>query len=67
MSLFRVHRILAVVRYREPADLPAVLDALRSGGVELLEVTLDTPGALEAVERAAADGRAIGVGTARRS
>lgn len=57
------HRILAIVRYRAATDLDAVLDAARAGGVELLEVTADTPGALAAVDRQAARGRPIGLGT----
>jgi len=34
-----------------------------AGGVSLVEITIDTPGALQAVRRAAAEGIAIGVGT----
>lgn len=56
-------RLLAIVRYREPCDLDPILDALRRGGIGQLEVTLDTPGALEAVVRARDAGRPIGVGT----
>jgi len=65
VGLFASGRILAVVRFREPADLDAVLEALRAGGVELLEVTADTPGALETVRRSAEAGRPIGAGTIR--
>lgn len=57
-------RVLAIVRYREPGDLLEVLEALRLGGIGLLEVTLDTPGALPAIERAGA-GAAVGAGTVR--
>jgi 2-dehydro-3-deoxyphosphogluconate aldolase / (4S)-4-hydroxy-2-oxoglutarate aldolase len=57
------HRVLAIVRYRVASDLDSVLDAARAGGIELLEVTVDTPGALGAVERQAARGRPIGLGT----
>lgn len=62
---FGSERILAVVRFREPADLDAALEALRAGGVGLLEVTADTPGALDAVRRCADAGRPIGAGTIR--
>lgn len=55
--------VLAIVRYREACDLGAVLDALRAGGITQLEVTLDTPGALETVERQSGAGRPVGVGT----
>jgi 2-dehydro-3-deoxyphosphogluconate aldolase / (4S)-4-hydroxy-2-oxoglutarate aldolase len=57
------HRVLAIVRYHAPTDLEAVLEAVRRGGIELLEVTADTPGALDAVRRYAARGRPIGLGT----
>jgi 2-dehydro-3-deoxyphosphogluconate aldolase / (4S)-4-hydroxy-2-oxoglutarate aldolase len=56
-------RLLAIVRYRAPADLAAVFRALREGGMSQIEVTLDTPGALEVVETERAEGRAVGVGT----
>jgi 2-dehydro-3-deoxyphosphogluconate aldolase / (4S)-4-hydroxy-2-oxoglutarate aldolase len=55
--------VLAIVRFHEPADLDATLDHLILGGVDLLEVTLDTPGALEAIARAAGAERTIGAGT----
>jgi 2-dehydro-3-deoxyphosphogluconate aldolase/(4S)-4-hydroxy-2-oxoglutarate aldolase len=63
MSILRTSAVLAIVRFHESADLDATLDALREGGVRLLEVTLDTPGALEAIERAAGRGLEIGAGT----
>jgi 2-dehydro-3-deoxyphosphogluconate aldolase / (4S)-4-hydroxy-2-oxoglutarate aldolase len=55
--------LIAIVRFHEGGDLVAALEALAHGGVELLEVTIDTPGALVAVERAAGAGRTVGVGT----
>ena len=57
-------RLLAVCRFREAADLDAVFAALRRGGIDLIEVTLDTPSALEAVDRARLAGTPVGVGTA---
>jgi 2-dehydro-3-deoxyphosphogluconate aldolase/(4S)-4-hydroxy-2-oxoglutarate aldolase len=59
----RSARLLAIVRYREPSDLAAVFASLREGGIAQVEVTLDTPGALEAVAAEASAGRAVGVGT----
>ncbi len=56
-------RLLAIVRYRTASDLAAVFAAIRQGGVEQIEVTLDTPGALEVVESERDEGRAIGIGT----
>jgi 2-dehydro-3-deoxyphosphogluconate aldolase / (4S)-4-hydroxy-2-oxoglutarate aldolase len=56
-------RLLAIVRYREPCDLASVFATLRDAGITQLEVTLDTPGALEAVTAEASAGRPVGVGT----
>ena len=39
------------------------LAALRRGGLPLAEITTDTPGAFDAIERAAAAGHVIGAGT----
>jgi 2-dehydro-3-deoxyphosphogluconate aldolase/(4S)-4-hydroxy-2-oxoglutarate aldolase len=55
--------LLGIVRFHGGGDVAGAVDALVRGGIELLEVTIDTPGALEAVERAAGDGRSVGVGT----
>ena len=64
MSPFEDDRVLAIVRYRERCDLGAVIDALRAGGIDAIEITADTPGALDAV--ATARERApIGAGTIR--
>lgn len=63
MIALDLQRLLAVVRYRRPCDLDAVLGVLRGSGLTLLEVTAETPGALEAVGRAADAGTPIGAGT----
>jgi len=55
--------LLGIVRFHDGGDVSGAVDALVSGGIELVEVTIDTPGALEAVERAAGEGRVVGVGT----
>lgn len=58
--------VVAIVRLRahEPDD--KLLDALVDGGVQTVEVTLPTPGALDAVRRWSGDGRVtVGVGTVR--
>jgi 2-dehydro-3-deoxyphosphogluconate aldolase/(4S)-4-hydroxy-2-oxoglutarate aldolase len=56
-------KVLAIVRFRAACDLASVFAVLREGGITQLEVTLDTPGALEAVGRERAAGRSVGVGT----
>ena len=55
--------LLGIVRFHDGGDVSGAVEALVSGGIELVEVTIDTPGALEAVERAAGEGRVVGVGT----
>jgi 2-dehydro-3-deoxyphosphogluconate aldolase / (4S)-4-hydroxy-2-oxoglutarate aldolase len=55
--------LIAIVRFHEGGDLRGTVDALTKGGVKALEITIDTPGALQAVDDAAAAGRTVGVGT----
>ena len=62
-SILRTHGVLAIVRFHERADLEGTLAALFEGGVVAVEVTLDTPGALQAIEHAARSGVMIGAGT----
>jgi 2-dehydro-3-deoxyphosphogluconate aldolase/(4S)-4-hydroxy-2-oxoglutarate aldolase len=63
MTILERGPVLGIIRYRSPGDLRAVVDAVLEGGVPLVEITIDTPGALETVAKAASDGIAIGVGT----
>jgi 2-dehydro-3-deoxyphosphogluconate aldolase / (4S)-4-hydroxy-2-oxoglutarate aldolase len=63
IELVRAERLVAIVRYRDGGDVDGALAALAAGGVRLAEVTIDTPGALEAVEEARRQGRPVGVGT----
>lgn len=65
MSPFEDDRVLAILRYREPCDLEAVVDALRAGGIDAIEITADTPGAMEAVATAREAGAPVGAGTIR--
>src|SRR5688572_6241926 len=55
--------VLAIVRFHEGGDVLGAVDALGRGGIELFEITIDTPGGLAAVEQVASSGRAVGVGT----
>lgn len=55
--------LVGIVRFHEGGDVSGAMAALVRGGVEVVEVTIDTPGALAAVERAAGEGRPVGVGT----
>ncbi len=63
MSIVEAGPLIAIVRYRREGDLTGVVDTLVDAGVSLVEVTLDTPGALGAVARAAGAGHPIGTGT----
>src|SRR4051812_42363094 len=55
--------LLGIVRFHEGGDIWGTLTALAEGGIGMVEVTIDTPGALAAVERAAGEGMTVGVGT----
>jgi len=47
----RYGRVLAIVRLRATAPLVDVAQALRDGGIRVIEFTLTTPGVLPAIER----------------
>ena len=58
--------VIAIIRTDRPADLMEVVEALARGGLRCVEVTMTTPGALEAVREAArtlSDRCVIGVGS----
>jgi len=60
--------IVAIIRSDSPAGLLETVRALAAGGVRAIEVTMTTPGALEAISAAAAeagDDFAIGAGSVR--
>lgn len=44
------HQIVAIIRGVPAGSVPAVAKALKDGGVKLLEITLNSPGALTAIE-----------------
>ena len=48
-EIFR-HKIVAIIRGADPADVLQIADALREGGVKILEVTLNSPNALSVIE-----------------
>jgi 2-dehydro-3-deoxyphosphogluconate aldolase/(4S)-4-hydroxy-2-oxoglutarate aldolase len=62
-TVFESSRLLGIVRFQDGGDVAGAIEALLQGGIELVEITIDTPGALAAVERAAGEGRTVGVGT----
>ena len=54
--------VVAVVRAREAKGLTTVAKALLSGGVQAVEITLTTPGAVAAIAELARDGQGVLVG-----
>ena len=56
-------QLIGIVRFHDGGDVSGAVDALARGGIQLLEITIDTPGALAAVQLAAGSGRTVGVGT----
>jgi len=57
-------RLMAIVRYRSGGDVSGAIEGLARGGLRVMEVTVDTPGAWEAIEAAAARPEMIvGAGT----
>src|SRR3954463_2622617 len=62
MTILEQGPVLAIVRYRSGGNVWAALEVLADAGIDLLEVTVDTPGAFDAVRTAADAGRTIGVG-----
>lgn len=57
-------RVMAILRYRKAGNVIAAVEALISGGVRVLEVTVDTPGCWPAIAEAKrVPGVFIGLGT----
>ena len=60
------HRIVAILRGCDPSHVLPIAEALYAGGIRLLEITLNSPGAFEAIEAAVTDWgdrMVIGAGT----
>ena len=47
------HRIIVIVRGARPDDFFRIADALLEGGLSVIEVTLNSPGALSVIQKAA--------------
>lgn len=59
-------RLIAIVRVKTHTDLPAIAEAIAAGGIDAIEFTLNSPGALDGIAQAAArlvDRAIIGAGT----
>jgi 2-dehydro-3-deoxyphosphogluconate aldolase/(4S)-4-hydroxy-2-oxoglutarate aldolase len=53
LDLIRKTGIIAIMRAESPRRLIAAADAIRAGGVQVIEVTMTTPGALDVIAEAA--------------
>ena len=60
------HKLVAIIRGPQPADVLRIAEALYQGGVRTLEVTMNSPGALEVIKQLSAtmqDKLLLGAGT----
>lgn len=58
--------VVGIIRMKDPARLPGVVEALAQGGVRTLEITMTVPGAVELIRQTAATlppGFLLGAGT----
>src|SRR5689334_21925578 len=59
-------RLVAIIRAGQEVDIDALADLLLDGGIRWVEVTLTTPGAIQAIgalQARRADGLRVGAGT----
>ena len=54
LDLIRKSGIIAIMRAQSPKQLMAAADAIKKGGVTVIEVTMTTPGALDVIKEATA-------------
>ncbi len=52
LNLIRETGVIAIMRAQSPAQLIAAADAIKAGGVRVIEVTMTTPGALDVIAEA---------------
>ena len=52
LSLIRETGVIAIMRAQSSSQLIAAADAIKTGGVRVIEVTMTTPGALEVIAQA---------------
>jgi 2-dehydro-3-deoxyphosphogluconate aldolase / (4S)-4-hydroxy-2-oxoglutarate aldolase len=66
LSSILEHKVISIVRGSSPADTVKIAEALRNGGVKLIEITLNSPNALQSIElvsQAFGDEMVVGAGT----
>jgi 2-dehydro-3-deoxyphosphogluconate aldolase/(4S)-4-hydroxy-2-oxoglutarate aldolase len=52
LGLIQETGVIAIMRTKSPDQLLAAADAIKAGGVQAIEVTMTTPGALDVIRRA---------------
>ena len=68
LQLIEETSVVAIIRRGEPFDARMIAESLVAGGIRVLEITLNSHGALEAIEvvrRLELPGLAVGAGTVR--
>jgi len=66
LDVISERKLIAVIRCDSPDELPPVAHALLEGGIDIIEVTMTVPGAIEGLRRVAAevgDRALLGAGT----
>lgn len=56
-------RVIAVIRGHGPAAVREIVDALQRGGIRIVEVTMDSPHALDSIAGLVGDETTVGAGT----
>lgn len=54
--------VIAIVRLDDGSQLGAVAEAIQAGGIDVIEFTMTTPGALDAIAEAAANSKGVLIG-----
>lgn len=67
IEILAASRFLPVIRLGDPESALRTAQAAAGAGVGAVEITLDTPGALDVISRLASDGITVGAGTVMRA
>lgn len=51
LDTIKQEKVISIIRSDQPSELTEIVTSLHKGGVRVVEVTLNTPGALQAIER----------------
>ena len=65
LTQLKITRLLGIIRVQSSKELVQIVEALKNGGLEAVEIAMTTPGALRAIEEAAGGlhGVQMGAGT----